>query len=170
MLGPIQRLLVAHRLVLLRQGVVDLLLLPGIDLVDRGVEPPDQGAGDLPLPLVEQRGQQDERDRLVVAFEVAGRFDGRGRAMPIRPAADSSEQGAGSPTARTASSLSISRWMVARLTDPGLDLIRVSRSVFAVGGVPWSAVDGSSCSSSRPRGPGPGSPLSPGGQAVCWRI
>jgi len=77
------RVLVAHALVLLDDLLGDLLVRVGVDLVHRRVQQLHERVGDLPLTQVQQRGEQDQADRLVVAGEVAGRLD-RGARPPRR--------------------------------------------------------------------------------------
>ena len=68
---PVQhRVLVADPLELLDELVGDLLLGPGVDLVDGLVEQLDERVGDLTLAQMQERGEQDEADGLVVAREM----------------------------------------------------------------------------------------------------
>lgn len=77
------RVLVAHALELLDELVGDLLLGPGVDLVDRLVEQLDERVGDLTLAQMKERREQNEADRLVMAREMTGRLD-RGTGPPRR--------------------------------------------------------------------------------------
>jgi len=77
------RVLVAHAFVLLDYLLGDLLVGVGVDLVHRRVQQLHERVGDFPLTQVQQRGEQDQADRLVVAGEVAGRLD-RGPRPPRR--------------------------------------------------------------------------------------
>ena len=69
-----QRVCVADLPVPRDERLGDLLLRPGVDLVDGRVEQLDQGVGDFAFTLVEQRGQQHQADRLVVAAQMGWRF------------------------------------------------------------------------------------------------
>jgi hypothetical protein len=75
------RVLVADALELLDELVGDLLLGPGVDLVNRLVEQLDEGVGDLTLAQMQQRGKQNETDGLFVAREMTRRLD-RGACPP----------------------------------------------------------------------------------------
>lgn len=69
------RVLVAHALELLDDLLGDLAVSVGVDLVHRRVQEFHDRVGDLALAQMQQRGEQDQADRLVVAGEVAGRLD-----------------------------------------------------------------------------------------------
>ena len=102
----------------------DLLLRPRADPVHRGDQQLHQRVGDLPLPLVQQRGQQRHPQRQRVRAQMGRRLH-RG---PRPPAGhdlrrDVGEQTRWQPIARTARSLSISVSIVSRLTLPGASLI-----------------------------------------------
>jgi hypothetical protein len=73
---PVQhRVLVPHPLELLDELVGDLLLRARVDLMHGLVEQLDEGVGDLALAQMQQRGRQDQPNRLIVAGEMAGRLD-----------------------------------------------------------------------------------------------
>jgi hypothetical protein len=73
---PVQhRVLVPDPLELLDELVGDLLLRARVDLMHGLVEQLDERVGDLALAQMQQRGQQDQPHRLIVAGEMAGRLD-----------------------------------------------------------------------------------------------
>jgi hypothetical protein len=60
---------------LLDQLVGDLLLGPAVDLVNGLVEQLHERVGDLALAQMQQRGEQHQPNRLIVASEMTGRLD-----------------------------------------------------------------------------------------------